>query len=79
MRVPIANRFVLQIELGNDAMNTPQQIAKILKDLGSRIPEETINDFRGVFSQSEHIMDANGNTVGRWAFKKVAPRKRSKK
>ena len=58
--------FTLKITLGNDAMQTPEDIAGALRDAARRInglPE----DMRGEFGK---IRDSNGNTCGKWEVKK---------
>jgi hypothetical protein len=55
-------KFTLTIEMGNDAVQTAEDIAGILDDTsqGIRDDGELISDFK--FS----VRDANGNTVGHW-------------
>jgi len=54
--------FELKIELGNDAMQTPRDVAFVLKKLASKL------DDMGGFALVDggKIMDANGNSVGKW-------------
>jgi DUF917 family protein len=49
--------FTLTIELGNDAMQTPQDVADALEDVADRMMG-ALEFFHG------KIMDENGNTVG---------------
>lgn len=60
--------FQLRIELGNDAMQEPADVALALRDVADRL--ESIMGFPGTQSvfqtSSPRIRDANGNTVGRW-------------
>lgn len=52
-------RFILTIELGNDAMQTYQDVHDALRkvaDFVSADPGDTGN-----------VRDANGNTVGKWS------------
>lgn len=53
------DRFELQIELGNDAMQSGPDVAAALRQVADRI--ETDLEARG------SIKDANGNTVGSYA------------
>ena len=56
-------KFTLEIELGNDAMQTRQDIEEALRKLGQNLrymsdpPEDGNEGF---------IADANGNGVGTW-------------
>jgi fido (protein-threonine AMPylation protein) len=65
-------KFTLEIELGNDAMQTPAQIANALHDVEGRL-RDTHSMLRGngisfEFTPSgiHPFRDANGNTVGKW-------------
>lgn len=52
-------KFILEIELGNDAMQTPEDIAYAI---------DAINTWPLRFTpgQEEPVRDINGNTVGKW-------------
>jgi hypothetical protein len=52
------DKFILTIELGNDAMQTEMDIANALREIASRI---TLTGKDGGV-----IRDENGNTVGSW-------------
>ena len=52
--------FRLQIEMGNDAMQSRDDVALALKQLARR------TDFDR--NDAGKIRDANGNTVGEWGF-----------
>lgn len=56
--------FTLRIELGNDAMQTAQDIAEALRDTAVRI------GYGAVIGTTEtgRIHDANGNEVGQWSI-----------
>jgi hypothetical protein len=56
------SQFTLTIDLGNDAMSTPSDIADALRKLAGRI--ETIDGYLG----DGVVRDVNGNTVGHWAL-----------
>ncbi len=56
-------KFVLEIELGNDAMRTGDDIAKALRHLSARLIPYRKSDLPGA---SGRVGDVNGNTVGRW-------------
>ena len=49
-------KFILEIELGNDAMRSCYHVAKALRDLAKRLKDT--GDMEG------KIRDINGNTVG---------------
>ena len=51
-------KFTLEIELGNDAMRTANDVANAL----DRIADEVL--FVGLTGRA--IRDTNGNTVGKW-------------
>ena len=55
-------RFVLTIQLGNDAMQTGEDVARALRETA------TLIDYGGVFSIPDggRIYDENGNTIGSW-------------
>jgi len=57
-------RFILTIELGNDAMSTRAQLAQALRDAAV-----SVEDYAYRQGYSKRIQDANGNTVGEWKFK----------
>lgn len=59
------NIFSLTIRLGNDAMQTPADIAAALRDVADRLadgydPVSELGPHEGV------IRDVNGNRVGTW-------------
>lgn len=58
-------RFELSIELGDDAMQTPDQVAVALRQVAERLTGR--GDFEG--DESGTIIDFNGNTVGTWEAK----------
>lgn len=49
-------RFAVSIALGNDAMQTPQDVAKALREIAEKL--DTTGPSRGP------VIDRNGNTVG---------------
>lgn len=52
--------FKLTIELGNEAMQTPEDVASALQDIAERL---------GYGDNAASIVrDVNGNTVGSYAF-----------
>lgn len=59
----MSNRFNLTIKLGNDAMQTPYDVAEALRDAAQQI------DMHGDMSHGR-IFDANGNRVGEWGVTK---------
>lgn len=59
-----ASKFILEIELGNDAMKLPAHVAEAVAAVAKQIPHVII---RG--GGSIKIRDSNGNTVGTWSYK----------
>lgn len=56
-------KFTLVIKLGNDAMQTADDIAEALERVAKKVREiPTMQDFDGP------IMDLNGNKVGVWGI-----------
>jgi hypothetical protein len=54
--------FTLTIELGNEAMQTPSDVAEALEDIARYLRAN------GLITNGAGIRDANGNTVGYWEF-----------
>ena len=52
--------MTLKIKLGNDAMQTPEDIADALRRTADRITDSVLN------GATFNIRDTNGNTVGQW-------------
>ncbi len=50
--------FNLKIDLGNDEMSGPEDVARVLRKVADRLMNDALS---GV------IMDDNGNKVGSWA------------
>lgn len=65
-------KFTVEIELGNDAVQTADDIAQILYSTADRIIDVTgsdpLTEHVGAF---RNIRDLNGNTVGLWQVVKV--------
>jgi hypothetical protein len=59
-----ANRFVLSIMLGNDAMRTWGDIARAMRSIADKIDEP--HDDPPVDGDGDAIRDVNGNRVGGW-------------
>lgn len=56
-------RFTLEIELGNDAMQTADDVAEFLRDkLVRRVESSTFDSPEGPYL----VKDRNGNAVGKW-------------
>lgn len=54
-------RFTLEIELGNDAMRSDEDIARALKGVAEKV------EYDGIISKlPKRIRDINGNTVGHY-------------
>ena len=59
-------KFTLEIELGNEAMQTDEHIGRALSLLGRAFTEaQDGTDIR----DAGKIKDINGNTVGKWEVK----------
>lgn len=60
----ISGKFTMSIELGNDAMQSPQELSEALEELATKIasidPMETRAEGK--------ILDDNGNEVGTWEY-----------
>jgi hypothetical protein len=54
--------FTLQITLGNEAMQTPEDVAGAIR---GRLGQIALADPTGDFG---HIRDLNGNRVGEWRY-----------
>lgn len=52
--------FRLNIEIGNESMSEPQHVAAALEDAARRVERSELQEGWAP------IMDANGNTVGRF-------------
>ena len=61
----MTDKFKLEIELGNDAMITVDDVAAALRNIAHRL--DTAGVGRG---QRVGILDANGNTVGFFTWPK---------
>ena len=55
------NEFTLRIKMGNEAMQTPEDVANRLLAVANRLNY-------GMDRQSGEILDMNGNKVGEWEF-----------
>jgi len=60
-------KFTLEIELGNEAMQTPSQVGRALKYVaGGLLDPDTRGENKfGVYDDGA-IKDSNGNQVGSW-------------
>jgi hypothetical protein len=56
--------FVLRIELGNDAMQTPADVYGALSDMAYRVLAP--NELTEWIVTEGKITDYNGNTIGEW-------------
>lgn len=59
-----ANKLVVEIELGNDAMKLPQHVADALAVVAKQVTHVVMA--KGMTTK---IKDENGNTVGSWGYK----------
>ena len=55
------NEFTLRIKMGNEAMQTPEDVAASLRAVANRL------DW-GMYRRSGEILDYDGNKVGEWGF-----------
>ena len=67
-------KFVLSIDLGNDAMQTPGDVAEALWRVYRNLNSLTAarvgsGDVKLRATDEGKIIDVNGNTVGRWEVK----------
>jgi hypothetical protein len=54
-------KFLLEIDLGNEAMCNDDHIARALADVSERV------QYDGIFYKAPHVIrDANGNLVGKY-------------
>lgn len=56
-------QFKMNIQFGNEAMQTSQDIAKALRKVADRVEREEITGGTIIGSK---VFDENGNSVGRW-------------
>ena len=59
--------FNLTIELGNDAMQTPEDVARKLRELAAYINRE----YATFLPEHHRIRDDNGNTVGSFGLEET--------
>lgn len=57
--------FVLKIKLGNEAMQSAEDVAYALRDLANRLEDSYPTD--------GSIVDTNGNVVGYWTLEGKLP------
>jgi hypothetical protein len=62
------NKFVLSIDLENDAMQDQHDVAAALRKVADRLDKLVSSNF-GPYGLEGTIMDRNGNSVGRWEVK----------
>ncbi len=58
--------FRLRLDLGNDAMRTPADIARALRETADQIDQSS--NLYGI-AHYQNIRDDNGNTIGQYAVK----------
>jgi hypothetical protein len=60
-------KLIIEIELGNDAMQNPQHVADALRETADKIDQI----YKPKFSRDDtgKIYDLNGNHVGTWRVK----------
>jgi len=57
-------KFMLEIELGDDEMRTPANVAAALRELALKFDEMD----PGATNEEGKIIDDNGNSCGEWSF-----------
>ncbi len=62
-------KFTLEIELGNDAMQTYVNIRTALREVAVMLGASTSAHRKITKVDGGRIMDVNGNTVGAWEVK----------
>ena len=55
---------MIQIEAGNAAASTTEDLARILRKTAERIEQRGL----GKLEDGGKVMDSNGNAVGRWTW-----------
>lgn len=60
----VSGKFKLNIEMGNDAMQTPRELAEALRELATRV--ESIEEDET--NAGAKVLDDNGNEVGAWEY-----------
>jgi len=58
-------QFILKIDIGNDAMKTPRDICRTLREIADNITDTRINDLR----HFQSVRDVNGNRIGQFGIK----------
>lgn len=62
-------RFFIKINMGNDSMDSSEDIALALKKVANRL-ETGLYDTHPDDEYEVTITDTNGNSVGKWGFKR---------
>lgn len=62
----MSERFRIEIELGNDAMQTEEDVARLLSETARKLRAKTIHLYHGGDYPSGALRDVNGNKVGQW-------------
>jgi hypothetical protein len=62
--LPMPDSFTLMIELGNAAMQLPEDVGALLIELGEKLQAHAGTVWEDISLPA--LRDANGNTVGRW-------------
>lgn len=58
-------KFSLNIELGNDAMLTPSDVAGAIDRISEKLARRGDTFY---YDEGGVVLDDNGNTVGKWEF-----------
>lgn len=62
------SNFKLDIQLGNEAMTSGEDIARALRSVAEKLEDYGAISF-GESGPVSRIMDLNGNTVGNWVIR----------
>lgn len=60
----MAGKFTVEINLGNDAMEGPMELAEALRELATRVEDIDLDEAQ----EEGTILDDNGNEVGTWSY-----------
>ena len=63
------DQVFVRISLGNDAMQTSQDVALALRKIAKRIEDNGYLEDEEIESLTRGVMDQNGQSVGEWGFR----------
>jgi hypothetical protein len=62
----MTDRFTIEIDLGNEGMEAPSDVAQALRKIATRLDDATDMPLAQHPGIGGNVMDTNGNTVGSW-------------